>query len=316
MLSNFSLSSALLLSALVLLLATLALWKLQRWVWAAPAAKRLPLGLLPQMEPSVAAHLITFLIGTMALLFLGGLGWAAAWMMGSGNPLSSQGVSAVLVAAFSVAAFSLLTVTAVSRRPCLRLVVRIFGRVQAFLVAIALSLAAFSACDWGWVISHGPSMEPSLPSSVSLGVVDTSAYRRLPPALGDIVTFRGSAKWPPGAYNKRVVGVPGDVFHFALDQVWENGVPLVGCKEGGKCFITLGRTVSYPVKGSAVSFPRVIRLHKGISVEPGHYFVLGDNLPVSGDSRFYGTVPAYSIQGQVVAVLGWNGWKRVSGGSR
>lgn len=43
----------------------------------------------------------------------------------------------------------------------------------------------------------------------------------------------------------------------------------------------------------------------------GHCWVLGDNLPESRDSRFYGPVPLALVKGKVIAkVLPWSdmGW--------
>ncbi len=127
-------------------------------------------------------------------------------------------------------------------------------------------------------------MLPTLENGQRL-LVDRLTYRFREPQRGDIVVFRYPAN-PSQHFIKRVIGVPGDEVYIARGTVFVNGVALQEDYINGPMFT--GRP-----------FGPVV-------VEPGTYFVLGDNRNNSEDSRDrrVGLVPRQNIIGRAV----WRYW--------
>jgi len=98
---------------------------------------------------------------------------------------------------------------------------------------------------------------------------------------GDTVVF-----WFPQdtskSYIKRVIGIPGDTVEVRSGTVYVNG-----------------KTLEEPY------VPEEFRDHVSMplrTVEPNHYFVLGDHRSSSNDSRTWWTVPREFIYGKAVFV--------------
>lgn len=104
---------------------------------------------------------------------------------------------------------------------------------------------------------------------------------------GDIVVFRmpASVRAAPGAYVKRVIGLPGD--HVA-------------------CCDAQGRVT---VNGQAIDETYInpagppSRFTFSVTLGPGQIWMLGDNRNVSYDSRGFGPIPQSAITGRVVDVI-------------
>ena len=129
----------------------------------------------------------------------------------------------------------------------------------------------------------GSSMVPTLQNSQFV-LVDKLTYVFGAPQRGDIVVFMPpavtSSKDP---YIKRIIGVPGDhIIVNAEGYVSVNGVAL------NETYVSLISNATYQPKD--------------IIVEPGHYWVMGDNRPASSDSRFFGTVSRSEIIGKATLV--------------
>ena len=90
---------------------------------------------------------------------------------------------------------------------------------------------------------------------------------------GDIIVFRFPAA-PEVDYIKRVIGLPGDTIEVRDRRVWVNDEPL------DEPYVTTAHRAGY--------YPEAPRQ----TVDPGHYFVLGDHRNDSLDSRAWGFVPA------------------------
>ncbi|MGE5489157.1 MAG: signal peptidase I [bacterium] len=129
---------------------------------------------------------------------------------------------------------------------------------------------------------EGTSMMPAL-SDQDRFFVNKFVYRfgLADIARGDLIVF-----WFPGdqskSYVKRVIGVPGDVVEIDRGVVVVNGRRL---------------RESYVPERYRDTLSMAAR-----SVDPDHYFVLGDHRNSSNDSRAWGLVPRECIYGKAVFV--------------
>jgi len=147
-----------------------------------------------------------------------------------------------------------------------------------------------------------PSMEPTLhcagleagcEASVSDRVLaNRFVYRFTDPERGDIVVFRTPPKarevcpGPGDVFVKRLIGLPGDTIEIRDGQLYVNQEPLPeSYVYGGE----VGDDFDDPVTDDPVT------------VEEGHYFMMGDNRYQSCDSRDWGTVPRENLIGPVFA---------------
>ncbi len=169
--------------------------------------------------------------------------------------------------------------------------------IQAIALATLLALLFQSGAQAFQV--QGPSMEPSLDEYDYL-LVDKAGYlaldaeraaRYIPgieaepgetwrpfgrPKRGDIIVFRYPLD-PEQLFVKRIVGMPGDAVRIEDGALYVNQKPL---------------EEPYVESSGRQSFDEVV-------VEPGRYYVLGDNRAQSSDSRQWGTVPEENIVGEV-----------------
>ena len=93
---------------------------------------------------------------------------------------------------------------------------------------------------------------------------------------GDVVVMRYPLD-PALDYIKRVVGLPGDEIRIRDGLVHVNG-----------------KLLDEPYLGESDPYTRL-----SIIVDPGTYFVLGDNRLRSSDSREFGFVPEEFVRGKV-----------------
>ncbi len=145
----------------------------------------------------------------------------------------------------------------------------------------------------------GPSMQPTLKAGQYL-LVNKLAYLRLEgkplqvahrvglfqgrgesaylfggPQRGDIIVFREPVA-PYIDLVKRLIALPGDRVQIERGRVYVNGVLLQ------EDYIRSVPTYSLPLQ----------------EVPLGHFFVLGDNRPVSSDSHLWGFVPEANVIGK------------------
>jgi signal peptidase I len=128
-------------------------------------------------------------------------------------------------------------------------------------------------------VVRGVSMSPSLHDGDRL-MVDRISYALMDVSRFDVVVLR-YPKNPDVDFVKRIIGLPGD--HIEM------------------------RSGSLHVNGETVpeEFAHVVDVHaEGSWIVPeGSFFVLGDNRPISGDSREFGTVDRDLLKGKVRVVF-------------
>ncbi len=108
---------------------------------------------------------------------------------------------------------------------------------------------------------------------------------------GAVIVFRTPPGYRPsdcgGAPEtdlvKRVIGLPGETIMSRGNTIYIDGKPL---KEP---YLPKGQSLGAPVNKE--------------TIPPGEYFVMGDNRPVSCDSRVWGLVPRRDIVGRVFLVI-------------
>lgn len=152
----------------------------------------------------------------------------------------------------------------------------------AFIVAIiVLPIRIFIAQPF---IVSGTSMEPSFHDGEYL-IVDEISYRFEPPERGEVLIFHSPVE--NKVLIKRVIGLPGET--VTLD-----GASVIIQNKTHPQGFTLNEAFLANNKDE----PR-----RSYELGPNQYFVLGDNRPVSADSRLWGTLPANDIIGRPVLRL-------------
>lgn len=155
-----------------------------------------------------------------------------------------------------------------------RIAVRLVVPLLALLAVIVLVFWVF----FDTAVVSGPSMEPTLHNGEYLLL--TKGYTA--PRRQEIIVFtEPDASGRPLDVIKRVVAVPGDRVYVDRGRATVNGRPEPG------------HPGIYADQGT----------YGPIEVPPGTVFVLGDNRPVSLDSRQRGPIPMSRVVGRGVAVF-------------
>lgn len=152
----------------------------------------------------------------------------------------------------------------------------VFDLTKWFVVAAFLLLILNYFFATVFFVS-GPSMEPNLLDKSAV-LVNRFIYRVSEPRRGDLVVVRYPGDPEQTSYVKRVIGLPGETVTLAGGHVLIDGRAL---------------TESY-LDSSAVSEPAAT-----YAVPTGQYFTMGDNRPVSNDSRYYGAIERRFLLGRV-----------------
>jgi len=129
---------------------------------------------------------------------------------------------------------------------------------------------------------RGQSMEPNFYNGDYL-IVDELSYQFRAPERGEVVVF----KYPNDTtqrYIKRIVGLPGEtiVVNSGKVFVYQDGSPMA--------------------LDELAYLPQTTQTQGDIKITLGkdEYFVLGDNRPLSADSRAWGTLPEKDLIGRVM----------------
>jgi len=153
-------------------------------------------------------------------------------------------------------------------------------RDLAFSVLLAVILIVFI---YQPVKVEGTSMMPALTDQERI-FINKFTYRFGTGNIerGDMVVFFFPLDHTK-SYIKRVIGLPGDTVQIA---------------KGGAVYLN-GERLAEPYVPDDYRDPSPLPLK---TVEPDHYFVLGDHRSSSNDSRAWGTVPRNNIYGKAVFV--------------
>jgi signal peptidase I len=129
-------------------------------------------------------------------------------------------------------------------------------------------------------VVDGESMHPTF-ENLDYLIVDELVYDFHAPQRGEVIVFRYPNN-PSIFYIKRIIGLPGETLSI------NHGIVTVTTTTGD----TFTLPESYTVNEDAT-------YTKKVSLNPGEYFVMGDNRPNSSDSRFWGPLPRKNIIGRV-----------------
>jgi signal peptidase I len=142
---------------------------------------------------------------------------------------------------------------------------------------------------------------------IRLPVVGTKVIDVGTPQRGDVMVF-----FPPHEkryFIKRVIGLPGDRIEYRNKVLYING-EMADQRLLSRLYPP--QLVMFEEQLGNVSH-RIQKLSQGgmdrdydVTVEPGHYFMMGDNRDNSADSRVWGQVPDANIVGKAFAI--WMHW--------
>lgn len=130
-------------------------------------------------------------------------------------------------------------------------------------------------------IVDGASMDPTFETGDYL-IVDELTYRFRTPERGSVLIFKYPID-PSKSFIKRIIGLPGETISFLNGQI---------------TIINL----EHP-NGFILEEPYIKSVRKETAdyiLGTGEYFVLGDNRPLSADSRIWGPVPEKNIIGRPI----------------
>ncbi len=134
------------------------------------------------------------------------------------------------------------------------------------------------SCNFLLYKVYGSSMENTLHSNDFL-LVALNSYKNTSPNYNDIVNIKYTHDNAEKYIVKRVIGVPADTIKIINNNVFINENLL---KE------PYAKNVENSMFKIEVTIPQ------------DKYFVLGDNRPISYDSRYFGLIDKSSIQGKVL----------------
>jgi signal peptidase I len=198
------------------------------------------------------------------------------------------------------------------------------GRAAVAIVVLGIAIFATRARLVEIAPVTGPSMEPTLNPGDRL-VVNKLAYglrlpfsRRAlgtqPPRRGDLIVFpnpdRGRGE--PASIVKRVIGLPGDEVAVVNGSPVINGWIIPSCDVGPFLNADGTRVLRDRLVVEVLADRAYLTLRDPVEqeqfarfrVRPGEIFVLGDDRPVSRDSRAWnggrgGGLPIYAVEGRV-----------------
>lgn len=158
---------------------------------------------------------------------------------------------------------------------------------------------------WGLKTYRIPanSMDPTLWAG-DICFVEKFTYCFSQPKRGDVVMFSTDGLSVPSTdlpWCERIIGVPGDVLEVKSGRIHVNGCPLSECKPKVGPTDLIGPSVPY----------LQYMTHDGdkLIVPEGTYFLIGDHITDSIDSRLFGPVARGNILSRVAAIMHSGHWR-------
>jgi signal peptidase I len=144
---------------------------------------------------------------------------------------------------------------------------------------------------------------------IRLPVLRTKVLSINEPERGDVMVF-----FPPHMndtyFIKRVVGLPGDTVTYRDKVLYVNGERVERQPVAELPTPDARYSLGLEALGESNHLMQVDTMRPGrdfsVVVQPGHYFVMGDNRDNSSDSRIWGQVPEQDIVGKAFAI--WMHW--------
>jgi signal peptidase I len=180
-------------------------------------------------------------------------------------------------------------------------------RQTNLLIAFVLIVAALypSSDDFKRWTSFGAFKVPtaSMCPTICIGeriVADMGAYESKSPQRGDLVLLKHNSS--PALFIKRIIGIPGDVV-----TPGPNGTILINGKA-----LTLPEVCGSPIQPR--NAPADYSMFESTKVPAGMFFVIGDNLGNSFDSRIaeFGPVTSDMIRGKPLYLYWSPGHSRIA----
>lgn len=125
---------------------------------------------------------------------------------------------------------------------------------------------------------------------------------------GDVVFFHAPQN-PEVTLVKRLIGLPGDRIEIGEREISVNGRGLLRERTGAGILSVRGETKPVQLRAADIDGRSYeVALidgeawdHDSMVLGPNEYFVLGDNLDASEDSRYFGVVPGEYLLGTLLA---------------
>jgi signal peptidase I len=166
---------------------------------------------------------------------------------------------------------------------------------QSPYTGLSIALLIFGGIIAGFIISKififtltvtDSSMNPGLKPGDQVLVLKTVA-----PKLGDIIVFDSPVE-PDRVLIKRIIAAGGDTIEF------KNKAPYIN----GKPFVITWKTINNDRRVFPMSFTYRDQMPP-VKVRDASFFVIGDNLDKSYDSRAFGVISKDSIIGKVICIF-------------
>jgi signal peptidase I len=177
-------------------------------------------------------------------------------------------------------------------------------RADPFLAAVVFALFARTFLFQGFEVPSA-SMEKNVLTGDRLLVNKfvfapgrkplTALLPERPIRRGDVLVFRYPED-PRRDFIKRVIGLPGETVEIRDKRVYVDGRSLV------ETYAFHADDTVWPDDPSIAETHRRRDQMAPLRVPDGAYFVLGDNRDDSGDSRYWGPVPAANVRGRALFV--------------